>query len=419
MPAMRIVADASGRLNVPDEPIIPVVAGDGVGPELWRAVRPALERAVAKAFGGKRKLHFQEHVAGARAQREKGEAAPSSTVNAFRLYRVGLVGPQVPTSFEAGPSLAGELGEILDLFVNARPVRIASKTGAGVDVVVVREEREDGAGSIEFRAGSMPATRTLTLLHEEAREQAAALRFGTAAKTNAYRASIERLPNGIVETGLSARAASRLGTERLVRAALALAESWGRTELTIVHEADSLPMVEGAFLQLTREVLAKAAEPLAPPAEIDGFPAPPRPARPALPTLSEARLATLAGRLMSGRDARGIHVALHATATQLLALLTALGADAWSSAEARLNPETGHGLFGPCHEATLPEGASPHANPVGFFRAAALLLTHLGWREAAGLVTPDLAARLQAGGRSELREVSTRDFGLAVLEALA
>jgi len=411
MPAARITADASGALRVPDEPVIPVVAGDGSGPARWRAARPLLEEAVLRAYEGRRRLHFQELPGGERARRERGDPAPAETVNAFRLHRVGLRGPMAPPPDADGRpvTLDGELREILDLFVAVLPVPAMPGPGAaGSDVVIVREEREDSAAGFEWRAGSSTGFRLSKALEDAAPEILNGLRFGTPEAVDAWLKGRGLLETGIVETGISVRAQSRPGAERLARAVLAVARRLGKRKVTWVHRAELLPLVEGSALVQAMEVFASAGR--------------------GAPALEDVRLPAVVAELLAGRRRDGLLAGFSSTATHLQLVLEPGAGGEGLLAAARLNPDTGHGVFEVRGSASLP---GDDDDPVGTLRAGELLLRHLGWGEAAdrlrqaldavlasGTATAAAAPVLHALGHAQVREVHGAAFAREVAARL-
>src|SRR5216110_2137951 len=149
-----------GKIAVPDDPIIPFIEGDGTGPDIWRATQYVLDGAVAKVYGGKKKFHWHEVLAGDKAFAQNGEYLPQETLNALRHYRVSIKGP-LSTPVGGGiRSLNVTLRQVLDLFACVRPVRYFEgvpspvKAPQKVNMVIFRENTEDVYAGIEWPAGS-------------------------------------------------------------------------------------------------------------------------------------------------------------------------------------------------------------------------------------------------------------------------
>jgi isocitrate dehydrogenase len=223
-----------GKLNVPDQPIIPFIEGDGTGRDIWRASVRVLDAAVQKAYGGKRKIHWMEVFAGEKANKAYNTWLPDETVTACRDYLVSIKGPLTTPVGGGIRSLNVALRQLLDLYVCLRPVRwfkgVPSpvKTPEKVDMAIFRENTEDIYAGIEFEAGSAECKKFLDLFKENFPKQFAKIRF----------------PN---TSGIGLKPASSEGTERLFRSALQYAIANKRKSVTIVHKGNIMKYTEGAF----------------------------------------------------------------------------------------------------------------------------------------------------------------------------
>jgi isocitrate dehydrogenase len=168
----RIGQHSDGRLDVPDDPIIPYIEGDGTGPDIWAASVRVFDAAVDKAYGGKKKIQWLEVLAGEKAFGRTGEWLPEATLDAFRKYLVGIKGPLTTPIGGGIRSLNVALRQILDLYVCLRPVRwypgVPSpvKQPELVDMVIFRENTEDIYAGIEWAAGSPEAQKLIGFLNE-------------------------------------------------------------------------------------------------------------------------------------------------------------------------------------------------------------------------------------------------------------
>ena len=223
-----------GKLQVPDNPILPFIEGDGTGRDIWRASVRVLDAAVAKAYAGKRKIHWMEVFAGEKAFNQFGSWLPEETVGAFHEFLVGIKGPLTTPIGGGIRSLNVALRKALDLYVCQRPVRYFQgvpspvKHPENVDMVVFRENTEDIYTGIEFEYGTPEAKRFLELLKEQFPSEYAKIRFPETA-------------------GFGLKPVSREGTERLVRAALRWALANKRRSVTLVHKGNIMKYTEGAF----------------------------------------------------------------------------------------------------------------------------------------------------------------------------
>ena len=224
----------NGQLVVPNMPIVPFIEGDGTGPDIWRASVRVLDAAVAKAYGGKRKICWMEVYAGEKANKLLNTWLPDETVAACREYLVSIKGPLTTPIGGGIRSLNVALRQMLDLYVCLRPVRwfkgVPSPVRAPekVDMVIFRENTEDIYAGIEFEAGTPDCNRFLDLFKEAFPKQYSKIRFpGT--------------------SGIGIKAASREGTERLFRSAIEYAIANKRKSVTIVHKGNIMKYTEGAF----------------------------------------------------------------------------------------------------------------------------------------------------------------------------
>ena len=230
--AEKITLDASGRLRVPDAPVLPFIEGDGTGPDIWRASVRVFDAAVAKAYAGKRRVTWKEVLAGEKAFNQTGSWLPDETLDAFRTYRVGIKGPLTTPIGGGIRSLNVALRQLLDLYVCLRPVRYFQgvpspvKRPELVDMVIFRENTEDIYAGIEWAAGTPDAKKVIDFLRDEMGVKK--IRFpGT--------------------SGIGIKPMSSEGTERLARAAIDYALAQKRKSVTLVHKGNIMKFTEGAF----------------------------------------------------------------------------------------------------------------------------------------------------------------------------
>ena len=223
-----------GKLNVPDEPIIPFIEGDGTGPDIWRATVRVLDAAVAKTYGGRRRIHWMEIYAGQKAFDHFDSWLPDETVDACREYLVSIKGPLTTPIGGGIRSLNVALRQLLDLYVCLRPVRWFNgvpspvRDPGSVDMAIFRENTEDIYAGIEFERGSEANERFLEVFKEHFPNEYGKIRF----------------PDS---SGIGLKPVSQEGTERLVRAAIEYAIANGRRSLTFVHKGNIMKFTEGAF----------------------------------------------------------------------------------------------------------------------------------------------------------------------------
>jgi len=250
-------------LNVPDQPILPFIEGDGTGPDIWRSSVRVFDAAVQKAYGGKRKITWREVFAGEKSFNKTGDWLPQATLDAFKQYLVGIKGPLTTPIGGGIRSLNVALRQILDLYVCLRPVRWFTgvpspvKKPQDVDMVIFRENTEDIYAGIEYAAGSPEAKKILDFMAEHFPKEFAKIRFGSVEKAVAWQKVLEGIgapkrditagPCGGVMVGLGLKPASYLCTERLVHSAIGYALKNKRKSETIVHKGNIMKFTEGAF----------------------------------------------------------------------------------------------------------------------------------------------------------------------------
>ena len=236
-PAGQPITMGSGmKLNVPDNPIVPFIEGDGTGRDIWRASVRVMDAAVEKAYGGKKKIAWLEVLAGEKAFKETNNWLPDATVEAFRTYLVGIKGPLTTPIGGGIRSLNVALRQMLDLYVCLRPVRWFTgvpspvKKPQDVDMVIFRENTEDIYAGIEWEAKSADAQKVLAFIEKEFPKDYKKIRFPASA-------------------GIGIKAVSEEGTERLMRAAVKYAIDLKRKSVTLVHKGNIMKYTEGAFMK--------------------------------------------------------------------------------------------------------------------------------------------------------------------------
>ncbi|MFB3076288.1 MAG: isocitrate dehydrogenase (NADP(+)) [Candidatus Methylomirabilales bacterium] len=231
-----------GQLVVPDDPIIPFIEGDGIGPDIWAASVRVIDAAVEKAFGGQKRIVWTEILAGEKAQKQTGEWLPEATITAIRDHIVAIKGPLTTPVGGGIRSLNVALRQILDLFACVRPVRYFRGSPSPVrhpekmDVVIFRENTEDVYAGIEWAQGSPGAKKVIEFLTKE------------------MKAKIRP------DSGVGIKPISVTGTKQLVRMAIQYALARKRKSVTLVHKGNIMKYTEGAFrdwgYELAREEFA-------------------------------------------------------------------------------------------------------------------------------------------------------------------
>lgn len=235
---------ADGKLNVPNDPILPFIEGDGIGPDIWASASRVLDAAVEKAYGGERKIEWKEVLAGEKAFKNTGEWLPQETLDTIKEYLVAIKGPLTTPVGGGIRSLNVALRQKLDLYACVRPVQYFEgvpspvKHPEYVDMVIFRENTEDIYAGIEFQEGTDEADKFKAVLKEAFPDRYEKIRF----------------PN---TAGFGIKPTSAEGTGRLVKAAIQYAIDNGKDSVTLVHKGNIMKFTEGAFRDWGYEVAAK------------------------------------------------------------------------------------------------------------------------------------------------------------------
>jgi len=228
-----------GKLNIPDNPIVPFIRGDGTGGDIWAASVRVFDAAVEKAYGGKKKIEWKEVFAGETSFNKTGEWLPAETVDAFKDYLVGIKGPLTTPIGGGISSLNVALRQMLDLYVCLRPVKYVTgvpspvKHPEDVDMVIFRENTEDIYAGIEWAEGTAEVKKVIKFLQEEMGVKK--IRFPET-------------------SGIGIKPISKEGTKRLVKAAIEFAIKENRKSVTLVHKGNIMKFTEGAFKKWGCEV---------------------------------------------------------------------------------------------------------------------------------------------------------------------
>lgn len=410
----------NGVLNVPNNPIIPFIEGDGTGPDIWAAASRVLDAAVEKAYGGERKIVWKEVYAGEKAFNKTGEWLPKETLDVIRDNIIAIKGPLTTPIGGGIRSLNVALRQELDLFVCLRPVRwfegVPSpvKRPQDVDMVIFRENTEDIYAGIEYKEGTPEVKKVIDFLKNE---------MGV---------TKIRFPE---TSGIGIKPVSKEGTERLVRAAINYAIKEGRKSVTLVHKGNIMKFTEGAFKNWGYELAEREfGDQVFTWAEYD--------------RIKEAEGTDAANRAQSEAEAAGKIIIKDTIADIFLQqILTRprefdvvatmnLNGDYISDAlaaqvggigiapGANINYETGHAIFEATHGTAPKYAGLDKVNPSSVILSGVLMLEHLGWKEAADLIIKSMEktiaskvvtydfARLMDGAT----QVKCSEFGTKLIE---
>jgi isocitrate dehydrogenase len=424
---VRVPADGAritisgGKLEVPDRPIVPFIEGDGTGPDIWRASVRVLDAAVAKAYGGKRRISWMEVYAGEKAFRKLDTWLPDETVEAFREFLVGIKGPLTTPIGGGIRSLNVALRQLLDLYVCLRPVRwfrgVPSpvKRPEKVDMVIFRENTEDIYAGIEFESGTEDVKKILAFLEEAFPKAYSKVRFpGT--------------------TAIGFKPVSAEGSERLIRAAIDYALVNRRRSLTLVHKGNIMKFTEGAFRNwgyalAEREFADRVYtwEQWERTKREKGEDAANAEQKSALASgrllVKDAIADITLQQVLTRPDEFDVIATLNLNGDYLSDALAAQVGGIGIAPGGNINYQTGHAVFEATH-GTAPKYANlDKVNPGSVVLSGEMMLRYMGWTEAADLVVKGMDgaisartvtydfARLMEGAK----EVKCSEFGDAVI----
>ena len=387
---------ANGKLTVPNNPVIPFIRGDGTGPDIWASSVRVMDAAVEKAYGGTKKIAWFEVFAGETSKNKFDNWLPDDTVEAFQEYLVGIKGPLTTPVGGGIRSLNVALRQMLDLYVCLRPVQYFSgvpspvKRPELVDMVIFRENTEDIYAGIDWQAGSEQAAKFLAWLEKESPKDFAKVRFGTAEKTAEFAkgAGCTSTEPHRVEVGVGIKAVSRLGTARLMQAAIEYAIEQGRKSVTIVHKGNIMKYTEGGFRDWGYE-LAKTvygAE------EIDGGPWCKIPAgkRGAGLVIKDAIADITLQQVLTRPTDFEVIATLNLNGDYLSDALAAQVGGIGIAPGGNINYVTGHAIFEATHGTAPKYAGKDVVNPGSVVLSGEMMFRYLGWNEAADLILKGL-----------------------------
>ena len=384
----------NGKLAVPAEPIIPFIEGDGTGPDIWRASVRVLDAAVAKAYAGKRRIHWLEVYAGEKSNKLFNTWLPDESVAACREYLVSIKGPLTTPVGGGIRSLNVALRQLLDLYVCLRPVQwfkgVPSpvKNPGKVNMVIFRENTEDIYAGIEFEPGTADAQKVLDFLQKEFPKGFDKIRFGTKARTDEWNKALEGIGAPArdlpVQVGVGIKPVSYLGTERLVHSAIAYAIQNNRKSVTLVHKGNIMKYTEGAFRDFGYQVARNFFGAV----ELDGGPWHVIPeGRPGAGIVIKDAIAdAFLQQILLRPKEYDVCATLNLNGDYLSDALAAQVGGIGIAPGANINTVTGHGVFEATH-GTAPKYADlDKVNPGSVILSGEMMLRYMGWTEAADAI---------------------------------
>jgi isocitrate dehydrogenase len=399
----RITINSDGTLNVPDAPRIPFIEGDGIGPEIWQAARRVIDAAVEKAHADQKKIAWHEILAGEKAFEKTGNWLPDETLADIEKHAVAIKGPMTTPVGKGIRSLNVTIRQALDLYACVRPVKYIKsvpspmKDPQSINMVIFRENTEDLYAGIEYQAGSPDAEKVRQFLNAQ---------MGTA------------LPD---DAGIGIKPISENNTKRLVTRAIAYALDKGFSSVTLMHKGNIMKFTEGAFAQWGYEVAAE---------------------RFSDQTITETQLwEDHQGKQPQGKvvikdriaDMLFQQVLLRPNEFGVIATPNLNGdylSDALAAQVGGLGMAPGANIGDRCAVFEATHGTAPKyagqdkVNPSSLILSGAMMLDHMGWREASRLIRDALQAAIEAKTVTydlarqieDAKQVKCSEFGQAIIE---
>jgi len=368
----------NGKLQVPDNPIVTFIEGDGIGADIWAASQKVLDTAVEKAYGGKRKIAWMEVYAGEKANTvyNKEVWLPEETLEAFREYRIGIKGPLTTPVGGGFRSLNVALRQELDLYTCLRPVQYFKGVPSPVkhpehtDMVVFRENSEDIYAGIEWREGTPEVKKVIKFLQEE---------MGV---------TKIRFPES---SGIGIKPCSREGTERLVRAALDYAIANNKPSVTLVHKGNIMKFTEGAFKDWGYDLVRKEYAGKAVVAEDVNWEE-----QPGKVMVKDVIADAFLQQILTRPKEYAVVATMNLNGDYISDALAATVGGIGIAPGANINYTSGHAIFEATHGTAPKYAGLDKVNPSSVILSGEMMLRHMGWGEAADRVVKGVEGAITA-----------------------
>ena len=381
--ASEKITTKNGNLTVPNKPVIPFIIGDGTGPDIWNSAQKVLDGAVKKAYNGEKEIEWKEVLAGQKAFDETGEWLPQATLDAINEYLIAIKGPLTTPIGGGIRSLNVALRQKLDLFTCLRPVRYFDgvpspvKRPEDTDMVIFRENTEDIYAGIEFQEGTEEVKKVIDFIQDEMGSENI------------------RFPES---SGIGIKPVSKEGTERLVRAAINYAIEHNRPSVTLVHKGNIMKFTEGAFKawgydlaekefgdkvftwkeydKIVEEKGREEADKVQGEAEAAGK-----------IIIKDAIADIFLQQILLRPKEFGVVATMNLNGDYISDALAAQVGGIGIAPGANINYETGHAIFEATHGTAPKYAGQDKVNPSSVILSGVLMLEHIGWTEAADLIT--------------------------------
>ena len=371
---------SDGKIQVPVDPIIPFIEGDGIGVDIWSASKLVFDQAVEKAYSGERKIIWKEVLAGEKAYNKTGNWLPQETLDTFQEYLVGIKGPLTTPVGGGITSLNVALRQKLDLFACVRPVRWFNGTPSPVkdpsttDMVIFRENTEDIYAGIEFENGTDENKKIKDLIRDNFNDRFNKIRFPDTA-------------------GIGIKPISVEGTYRLVRSSIEYAIKNNRSSVTLVHKGNIMKYTEGAFrdwgYKIAREEFG--AE------DYEGGPWQVIKNGSRDIIIKDVIADAFLQQILLRPKEYSVIATMNLNGDYISDALAAIVGGIGIAPGANINYETGHAIFEATHGTAPKYAGQDKVNPGSVILSGAMMLEHLGWNEAKDLIHNGLTKSIESG----------------------
>jgi isocitrate dehydrogenase len=363
----------NGKLNVPDNPTLPFIEGDGTGIDIWPAAKHVFDSAVEKAYKGKRKINWKEVLAGEKAFNQTGNWMPEETLTIFREYLVGIKGPLTTPVGGGIRSLNVALRQELDLYACVRPVRWFKGVPSPVkepqktDMVIFRENTEDIYAGIEFQQGSDDNKKFMTFFKENFAKQYKKIRFPDT-------------------SGIGIKPVSKEGTERLVRSAIQYAIAQKKPNMTLVHKGNIMKFTEGGFRDWGYALAKNEFGAV----EIDGGPWMEINTGGHKLIIKDAIADAFLQQILLRPDEYSVVATLNLNGDYISDALAAIVGGIGIAPGGNVNYLSGHAIFEATHGTAPKYAGQDKVNPGSIILSGVMMFEYMGWQEVADMIVKGL-----------------------------
>ena len=370
---------SNGKLTVPENPTIPFIEGDGTGVDIWPASQYVFDAAIAKAYGGKRKINWLEVLAGEKSYNKNGSWMPEETLTAFKTYLVGIKGPLTTPVGGGIRSLNVALRQDLDLYACVRPVQWFKGVPSPVkephktNMVIFRENTEDIYAGIEFQEGTEDNKKFLSNFKEFFPKQYKKIRFPE-------------------NSGIGIKPVSKDGSERLIRSAIEFAIQHNKPSVTLVHKGNIMKFTEGGFRDwgyalAKNEFGAK---------DLDGGPWQVIENGGKKIIIKDSIADAFLQQILLRPDEYSVVATLNLNGDYISDALAAIVGGIGIAPGGNINYKTGHAIFEATHGTAPKYAGQDKVNPGSVILSGVMMLEYMGWQEAADLIVKGLEGAIAA-----------------------